>query len=444
MAVVCPRSVAVRRCSSVSSRRASGWGSIWHSTTASMPCSATTTVRCAGSRSGPATAAVLARARKGVVFGSGGLPPQRRLVRDFLPGKVFGGCAAITNTGDFLRSPPSSAPSWPTCAVPGGSRSSSSKCFAAPDALGRVGAWGDSMIQVNRYGRRVVNEKAPYNERAQVHATLEPDRAGVLQPGRAVPIWDEAVTQVPTIRRARIPIPTRRARPLRGARARPGGARRAASTSGWSHWPAHTGGVRLTPRFPRPAPPPWRGSTSFARDRRRRRLPPGREPDRGEVDGTGRPGSGATTRPWRRSPTRPLLLRCIAGRRPRHQRWALGSTPGPGARPSSGRADPRPLRGWQLHRLDRRPGYWGPGGHHRPGPRRSATSPAATPAASLTAMPSEAPPSVDQFSRRRWGTAGDRRPRRRRDRGDPSDGCRRRCRRCERRSAARSRPNGRK
>lgn len=36
--------------------------------------------------------------------------------------------------------------------------------------------YGDSMFMVNRYGRRALNEKAPYNERGQVHYTWDASR----------------------------------------------------------------------------------------------------------------------------------------------------------------------------------------------------------------------------------------------------------------------------
>ena len=38
---------------------------------------------------------------------------------------------------------------------------------------------GDSMLQVNRYGRRFVNEKFVYNERTQLHFVWDPAAGGV-------------------------------------------------------------------------------------------------------------------------------------------------------------------------------------------------------------------------------------------------------------------------
>ena len=45
---------------------------------------------------------VAVRARKAVIFGSGGFTQNPELRRRFLPGPVFGGCAVPTNEGDFV------------------------------------------------------------------------------------------------------------------------------------------------------------------------------------------------------------------------------------------------------------------------------------------------------------------------------------------------------
>jgi 3-oxosteroid 1-dehydrogenase len=117
------------------------------------------------------------RARRGVIFASGGFTQSRDLMQQFQPGPSYGGCAVPTNEGDFVY-----------------------MATAAGAKLGNMGsAWraeivleqalqfsstpddvfmppGDSTILVNRYGRRVVNETANYNERTRVHFAWDPSR----------------------------------------------------------------------------------------------------------------------------------------------------------------------------------------------------------------------------------------------------------------------------
>jgi hypothetical protein len=118
------------------------------------------------------------RAAKGVIFATGGYVHDPELVRLYQPHRLYGSCARETATGDFI-------------AIAG----------AAGAAMGDLsGAWrtqivldealvsrylaqgvfyppGDSMIQVNRYGRRVVNEKRNYNDRTEIHGAYDPTRA---------------------------------------------------------------------------------------------------------------------------------------------------------------------------------------------------------------------------------------------------------------------------
>ena len=105
------------------------------------------------------------RARKAVVFASGGFTHDAQLRREFLGGAVVGGCAAPSNEGDFLRvSGPLGVQlanmnhGW-NCPVV------LEKALAGDGSLwGTFSASGDSMIYVNKHGRRVVNEKLQYNE----------------------------------------------------------------------------------------------------------------------------------------------------------------------------------------------------------------------------------------------------------------------------------------
>ena len=116
--------------------------------------------------SGTGTRAI--RARRGVIFGSGGYSQNPDLVRDFQPFPIFGRCALPGCTGDFVRL---------------GAR--------AGARLGNMtGAWraqcvvehaleyqslpmdvfwtiGDSVFVVNKYGQRCFNEKRNYQDRTR-------------------------------------------------------------------------------------------------------------------------------------------------------------------------------------------------------------------------------------------------------------------------------------
>ena len=104
-------------------------------------------------------------AGRAVVFGSGGFAHNAELMRAYLHGPVVGGCAAITNEGDFV----------PIAQALGAEMRNMSEAWNVPIQLERALARdptlkgtfnivGDSMLCVNRYGRRAMNEKSVYNE----------------------------------------------------------------------------------------------------------------------------------------------------------------------------------------------------------------------------------------------------------------------------------------
>lgn len=137
---------------------------------------------------------VLVGARRGVVFGSGGFITNRDRARRFLRGPVFGGAAAETNSGDLIDIAGEVGAQltnmanawWDQCIV--------EVALSVPSTTEDVFfPFGDSMIQVNKYGHRVVNEKQVYNERGQVHFYWNADKkeySNLL----LFQIWDEAVT----------------------------------------------------------------------------------------------------------------------------------------------------------------------------------------------------------------------------------------------------------
>lgn len=118
------------------------------------------------------------RARKGVVFGSGGFTQNAEMRKDFLRIPVLGGCAVPTNQGDFVK-----------MAIEIGSKlGNMNEAWLQQEVLEEVlefssvpgGVFllgGDSMIVVNKLGHRMYDEKHVYNERTRSHVTWDPSRA---------------------------------------------------------------------------------------------------------------------------------------------------------------------------------------------------------------------------------------------------------------------------
>ena len=107
-------------------------------------------------------------ARKAVIFASGGFTHDPELRANFLSAPVFGGCAALTNEGDFVRIGSAAGAqlrnmnqAW-MCPLP-----LEQAVARVPSLSGMFSVAGDSMLFVDKTGRRVVNEKLPYNELAQ-------------------------------------------------------------------------------------------------------------------------------------------------------------------------------------------------------------------------------------------------------------------------------------
>ena len=150
---------------------------------------------------------VLIGARQGVVFGTGGFLHDPDLAGAFLRGPVFGGGAVEAATGDFVRIGIEAGAQlgnmthawWNEVAVEMVVRNrSTSRDVYSP--------FGDSMVIVNKYGKRVVNEKVNYNDRGTIHSVWDPTR--FEYPNLLLfMIFDDAVMQNPEPNRFRWPIP---------------------------------------------------------------------------------------------------------------------------------------------------------------------------------------------------------------------------------------------
>ena len=106
-------------------------------------------------------------AGQAVIFASGGFTHNDELRKNFLPAALFSGCAAPTNEGDFVDI--SAALGLPLrnmnfawlCPIP-----LEIALAKSPYLSGMFSVAGDSMLWVDKYGNRVVNEKTIYNELA--------------------------------------------------------------------------------------------------------------------------------------------------------------------------------------------------------------------------------------------------------------------------------------
>lgn len=109
------------------------------------------------------------RTRRGVVFGTGGYAQNTELVQRHQIA-LYGACASPGATGDFIG----------IAEAAGAKMGALGTAWRSPVLLEEalqnrvlgIGAFwmpGDSMILVNKYGQRCVNEKRPYNVRTQAH-----------------------------------------------------------------------------------------------------------------------------------------------------------------------------------------------------------------------------------------------------------------------------------
>lgn len=146
-------------------------------------------------------------ARRGVVFGSGGFVHDRELARAYLRGPVLGGAASETATGDFVRIGIEAGAQLGNMSHAWWDQVVVEHAITVPSTIKDVySPYGDSMLMVNKHGVRVVNEKAVYNERGQVHFAWDPSR---YEYPNLLLFWifDQAVCDDPRVSRFRWPIP---------------------------------------------------------------------------------------------------------------------------------------------------------------------------------------------------------------------------------------------
>lgn len=127
----------------------------------------------------PVPAQTLAiRARKGVIFGSGGFARNEDMMHNFMPGPYYGGCSAPTNEGDFLKI--AAGLNAKLGNLHNAWRNEGIFEQAIADSGNYNCTWyykGDSMLMVNRDGRRFVNERRNYQDRPMAHFDWDPNWA---------------------------------------------------------------------------------------------------------------------------------------------------------------------------------------------------------------------------------------------------------------------------
>lgn len=117
-------------------------------------------------------------AKKGVIFGSGGYSHNKEMMLHFQRGPHYGGCSVSTNTGDFIAMAAPAGAKLGNMAGAFRSQSVFEAVMANPDGANNAFYIpGDSMLEVNRFGKRVMNEKRNYTDRAMQHFTWDPVRA---------------------------------------------------------------------------------------------------------------------------------------------------------------------------------------------------------------------------------------------------------------------------
>jgi 3-oxosteroid 1-dehydrogenase len=136
---------------------------------------------------------VLIGARRGVVFGSGGFLHNSRMALEFLRGPVLGGAASATSTGDFVDIGIRAGAQLGNMSHAWWSQVVVEQVLQNPVTSRDIFyAYGDSMLMVNRHGRRVLNEKSPYTDRGQAHFVWDTGRHDY--PNKVLfMVFDEAV-----------------------------------------------------------------------------------------------------------------------------------------------------------------------------------------------------------------------------------------------------------
>ncbi len=131
------------------------------------------------------------KARKAVIFTTGGFTHDPELRKAHLTAPVLGGCAALTNEGDFVHIAQTLSADFRNMHYAWMCPIVLEKALKKdPTLIGTFSPSGNSMIYVDKAGKRVTNEKLSYNESARAFFNWDPAKAEypnlVL-----IAIWDQ-------------------------------------------------------------------------------------------------------------------------------------------------------------------------------------------------------------------------------------------------------------
>ena len=189
------------------------------------------------------------RARKAVIFATGGFTHDVEMRKNFLSAPVLGGCAAVTNEGDFVNIGSSVGAqlrnmnyAW-MCPIV-----FEKALNHDPSLIGTFSPSGDSMIYVSKHGVRAANEKLAYNELAQTFFEWNPT-LGEYSNLVLIAIWDRRSqdhSASAEYGRFIVPLGTNDDHVIKGATVKE---LTQNISSRLAKYAAHTGGLQLAPDF---------------------------------------------------------------------------------------------------------------------------------------------------------------------------------------------------
>ena len=147
--------------------------------------------RIAGVRALTTAGPVSIRSHRAVVFATGGFVHNDALRREFLNGFYPGGCAARTGEGDLIPIAKAlGVPLYHMSSAWGSPLVLEQALDEDPGLIANFSLPGDSILEVNKYGLRIGNEKATYNDRTQAHFIWDPATAGYPN-WLTFAVWDQ-------------------------------------------------------------------------------------------------------------------------------------------------------------------------------------------------------------------------------------------------------------